>query len=306
MTYEEFIGSLKEELGKRFGEGCQIRRETLQKNNGIPCDSLISTSPEWKAGPVLYLGELYQGFCAGQSVKELCEEIEKHLRVDLKAAPEEIIQGIPDFSRIKGRIMFRLVHAKKNQERLRSMVHCPFLDLTMEFCIFKEGEEGEMFYVTLSEKLMKKWGVDMEELSNQALKNMKKQFPAEVMSIEEAIMGEDINKGGAEFDSSRTLYILSNKKRMYGAGCILYEGVLKEFSDKFGRDILILPSSVHEMLLIPDEGGLKVAELEEMVESINRTVVSPKEVLSDKVYRYCRASGRIEFADGSYVYEEVV
>lgn len=306
MTYEEFVEGLKEELGKRFGEGCQIRRETLQKNNGVPCDSLILTSPEWKAGPVLYLGELYQGFCAGQSVKELCERIEERLRVDLKAAPEEIIQGISDFTRIKGRIMFRLVHAKKNQERLRVTIHRPFLDLAMEFCIFGEGEEGEAFHAALPEKLMKKWGVDMEELYRQALKNMEKQLPAEIMSIEEAIMGEAINKGEAESDSSGTLYILSNKKRTYGAGCILYEGVLKEFSDKFGRDILILPSSVHEMLLIPDEGILKAAELEEMVESINRTVVSPKEVLSDKVYRYCRTSGKIEFADGSYVYGEAV
>ena len=80
---------------------------------------------------------------------------------------------------------------------------------------------------------------------------------------------------------------------MNGAACILYPDVLRECSRKIGGDLLILPSSIHEVILMPDHGNGNRAELREMVEEINQTQLEAEEVLSGQVYRYERNTNKI-------------
>ena len=74
---------------------------------------------------------------------------------------------------------------------------------------------------------------------------------------------------------------------------MLYPGVLKEMADRIGGDFFIIPSSVHEVILLPDtDKGLNEA-LKQLIWEVNRTKVAPEEVLSDALYRYDRANGRV-------------
>ena len=84
------------------------------------------------------------------------------------------------------------------------------------------------------------------------------------------------------------MYVLTNDVKYYGAACILYDGVLKEFAESAGRDLYILPSSVHEVILLPDMGYEDVDMLKKMVCEVNDTQLSPDEVLSDTIYHYDR------------------
>ena len=79
--------------------------------------------------------------------------------------------------------------------------------------------------------------------------------------------------------------------RSYGAAAVLYDGVLKDFSEKLEKDLLLLPSSIHEMLLIPYKNEAELSDLKELVWHINQTEALAKEVLSDHVYRYSRETG---------------
>lgn len=87
--------------------------------------------------------------------------------------------------------------------------------------------------------------------------------------------------------------VLSNTKRLHGAVCMLYPGVLKEMADRMGGDFFILPSSVHETILLPDAGEGLNGALRQMIREVNSTKVAPEEVLSDTLYRYDRAMGRV-------------
>ena len=89
------------------------------------------------------------------------------------------------------------------------------------------------------------------------------------------------------------MYVMSNEYGFYGAGAILYPGVIKAFAASLGNDLIILLSSVHEMLLIPDDHPASYKDLADMVEHINVTDVPAEDRLSNRIYRYDRREDKI-------------
>ncbi len=90
------------------------------------------------------------------------------------------------------------------------------------------------------------------------------------------------------------MFVATNTRKLNGAGVMFYNGLLRSFAQKIGKSFYILPSSVHELIFVPDNGGLDAGYLGMMVREINGTEVLPNEVLSDHVYRYDIDTGRME------------
>ena len=101
-----------------------------------------------------------------------------------------------------------------------------------------------------------------------------------------------INNDGKDIDLRdyvpSDMYILTNETKLNGAACILYENVLYDFAQKLGEDLYILPSSVHEVILLPKLSVFEKDELVNMVREVNTEGVAAEEVLSDHVYEYNR------------------
>ena len=91
------------------------------------------------------------------------------------------------------------------------------------------------------------------------------------------------------------MFVLSNKRKMNGASIILYNEQLEQLSDKLNDDLLIMPSSIHEVLAVP-ASSMDAADLKQMVREVNNTEVSEQEILGYSVYRYNRETGTIEVA----------
>lgn len=91
------------------------------------------------------------------------------------------------------------------------------------------------------------------------------------------------------------MFVLSNKRKINGASIILYNEPLDELSDKLSDDLLIMPSSIHEVLAIP-ASSMDAIDLKQMVREVNDTEVSEQEILGYSVYRYNRETGTIEVA----------
>ncbi len=111
----------------------------------------------------------------------------------------------------------------------------------------------------------------------------------------------DIVMGGASIENPKELidelfsvvdsipmYVLTNSTGINGAACMMYENVLKEFAEMMQSDLIILPSSLHEVLLMLDDGVSEYENLTEMVSHINTTEVPGEDVLSNSIYRYSR------------------
>ena len=111
---------------------------------------------------------------------------------------------------------------------------------------------------------------------------------AEMMHIDEKTV-EEMYEGGPG------MFILSNKRKINGASIILYNEYLAELSDKLGDDLLIMPSSIHEVLAVP-ASSMDATDLKQMVREVNDTETSEQEILGYSVYRYNRETGTIEVA----------
>ena len=89
------------------------------------------------------------------------------------------------------------------------------------------------------------------------------------------------------------MYVLSNKSKLNGSGCILYQNLLRSLGKKLESDFYILPSSVHEVLLIPADDQDSYEELTAMVQEVNATQLANEEILSDHVYYYSREAEKL-------------
>lgn len=101
---------------------------------------------------------------------------------------------------------------------------------------------------------------------------------------------EQINKTSNKME----MYVLTNAQNIYGATTVIYKDAIRDFSQKLQCDLYLLPSSVHEFILIPAKHSFEKGELEDMVQIVNRTQLPKEEFLSDFVYYYCREEGKFK------------
>lgn len=200
---------------------------------------------------------------------------------------------------LKSRVYFALINAENHKELLRHAVRKEYLDLSIILYISMD----ERTKTIVTKEHLEAFGISVDELYNMALRNMPHRFPHEFQSL-----GKKLNEmtGCTVFleDTGSPLYLLSHSTGDYGAAAMLYPGVLKRCAEEIGGDLIVLPSSVHEVLLYPvqsfeedlatEEGAWKVAEnMRTMVQSINVMEVAPEERLSNNAYYYSLLADRL-------------
>ena len=139
---------------------------------------------------------------------------------------------------------------------------------------------------------MEKWKVSEEELWTISEKNTERIFPAEFYTMTSALT--ELTKGATSVNlfsrnaSSQydRMYVLSNQMRSDGASCLMYKGVLERIAIIIHRNYYILPSSVHELIILPDWAIWEIEEINEMIKDINKQELDPEDVLSDHCYKY--------------------
>ncbi len=219
------------------------------------------------------------------------------------------VEELADFNNLRDKVAYRLIHRESNQKLLKEIPYVEFLDLAIVFyLILEESKHGQMTALIYNSH-MASWRTTIEELYQLAKKNTPELLPAQIKTMKEVLTGilsenmkESLCNIGGDDDEiidellgedQVPLYILSNKRQMNGACCILYESCLERFAAEQGADLLILPSSIHETLLMPEQEGTSYQELSAMVNEINQSEVLEEDRLSNQIYRYSRSSGTI-------------
>lgn len=159
--------------------------------------------------------------------------------------------------------------------------------------------------VTINNNLMETWEKSVEELYEQTKKNTPILFEKSFKSINEVLLGlvkERLGDNQNELDKMEkllaeqeiiSLYVLTNKIGINGAAVILYDNVLKMIAEELESDLIILPSSIHEVLVLAFREDSSMSELKDMVCSINKDEVPTVDILSDNVYRYSREDDKV-------------
>lgn len=302
MTYEEFKIAMTAEVTNLAGEEVNVLLHRIPKNNGIILDAITVMGNGQNAAPSIYLKDFYLRYRQGSSVRELAEEILEFSRLNhiRGRIPEKFFL---DFSLVRKRICFKLIHYKKNAGLLRSVPHRRVLDLAMVFYYSMEPNVLEHASVLIRNTDVERWHTTGKEIEDLAMENTPRLMEWRFSTLSELLQEfMDGDKREDEIDpfridpdevQSAPMYVLTNREKYFGAACMLYPDLLKQISDKLNDNLYILPSSIHECIIMPASGEYSQKSLSEMVTEINEVQVDETEVLSDNVYYFDRMTGTI-------------
>ena len=289
-NFEEFKAWVKENItSKDWKETSQVEISVVKKNNGVSKAGLSIREDEHDVSPLLYLDDYYIHYQNG----ELLENIIRNIRADYDKKVQMAAVKIPnlqEFENIRGRVIYRLVNYEKNKEILEDCPHIRLYDLAVTFRWVARIDDVGVSTSLITNKQVKEWGVSVNDLVLAARQNTPRLFPAQIIDMEEMLAGM---VSFILYPSTIPMYILTNKQELNGASALLYGDILKDFANKKGADMYILPSSIHEVIMVPADRINDPTKLLSIVHDANTTVVSIGDVLSDSVYYYDRKKDQI-------------
>lgn len=295
MEYQNFLTVVKEEVAKRAGAEYKVRINDVMKNNGVILNGLTVMGEQCNISPTIYLNTFYEAYESGSmTIGNVVDEVmDTYERNKLKQSVD--MEYFMKYENIKDKLIYKLVHREKNQELLEDVPHVKVHDLAVVFqCLVAEEAMGNAT-ILIHNAHLKLWGVRKERLYQDAIANAPSLQPYEITPMSEIIRQLlEVEEELPIEEGSIPMYVLSNKARLFGASCILYPDVLKDFADELESDLYILPSSVHEVILLPADGTEDVENLRRMVCDINETQLRVEEVLSDNVYFYNRRDNKFK------------
>jgi len=285
MTYYQFVQAIEKKVKKEIKECARISVYTTQKYNGTMRQGLLFSEQGSNVSPTIYLEEYYRRFEQGGSIDQIVKEIlSLYAQLRFKEPWEESL--IRDYTNIKEKMVYRLIHREKNLEILENMPYISYLDLAIVFYILFEAGIYGMAAMPVKTEHLRQWGITTGQAYQCAKDNTCRLLPCEFKTMR-AVMAE--LTGMPETEEEDVLFVLSNEYRSFGAAAVLYPGELERIGECLGEDFFVLPSSVHEMLIVRKSVVLGKEALSRMVAEINATQVAKEEVLSDRAYYYSRA-----------------
>ena len=288
MTFENFKKKLVNEVQEELGDERKVCATVICKNNQTEKEVLTFEGNPSGCTLAIHLSDLYKQLQAGITV-EMCRD---EVLAIVNRSPIVNVSKITDnWDEIKERIFPVLVNKQWNEQRLEKLVHMDFLNFAVMLKYYVDDIPAGKGSINVSHELMETWGIDEHVLWKTAAEKLENE-EFTIMDLEDIVMREF----GTEFQSDRSgaLYILTNKGALNGAAAMLRTDILTSFAESIGRNFYILPSSIHELILLPDHGNYQVEELQEMVRTVNLTTVAEEERLSDDIYYFNRKYGKVE------------
>ena len=282
LNYNEFITQLKEKLQEylreNMGEEVKVTYYQIMRNNNVLKDSFLLSGKSKRISPAIYLEACYTAYQNGRTVSKIAEDMGRLYQKCCSNAPVDIAK-FTDFEYMKDKIFCSLINQSGNKALLKDIPHEQYLDLALAFYYFMQDDDLGNGMIQIRYDHLKLWHAKEEEICLLARENTRTRFPCHLFE-----MGEILRKP-SETDQF-PMYVLTNERRYYGACGILFDSVLTEAAQKLGGNFYVLPSSVHECILVPETDRADPEELSSMVREINQSHVLPEEVLSDGIYHY--------------------
>lgn len=312
MTYQKFEEEIINSIGDRLPEGHSLTLKPVNKNNGIVLHGLVINNGHCNISPTIYLDYYYDEYKKGNSVDFLASQvISQYQRFALE--DDFDISFFTDYEKCKKNISYKLINYEKNKELLQDVPHIVYLDLAIVFYCLISNIEGRLkalsgsdtSSILIRKSHMEHWGVTVNDLFDVASVNTPKLLESEIRNLTDIVkelMEDSEHKSCFEDDEefledSRRypMYVLTNKIKLFGACCILYKNLLGEFASKLQSDLYIIPSSVHEVLLVPKTIECDSEYLTDLVKQVNSSELDTEEILSDHVYYYSRTEDAISY-----------
>lgn len=300
MTYEKFKEEILNALRNKLNDSITVNLVQRNKMNDQQKTGVEFEIPDSNTTPIIYLEEYYQMYeCDITTLDNIVADILDvfHQLPDLNIdAP---ILG--SFDDIKDGITMKLINTAQNSSLLEKIPHIPFADLSIIYLYILKQDEYGTYSTLIDNKAFKAWGIDTMTLHQYALANYNRLLPIEFINLKDyirekimsgAITGPDSKKILLSLSvpqSNNYLYLLSNKWAFAGAALISCKNVMDAIADFLGEDYYIIPSSVSEVLIIPESKTPSQEIWNLAIQEINESTLNPEEYLSDHTYFYSKS-----------------
>lgn len=296
MERKVFDDEILQRLSETAEPGCSVSILQMDKNNGQKRAGIVIRAEGSRLSPVFYLDVMYDQYLRGASSDELVKGVWQFWQEEAGNRQFDVDDFL-DWTRVKSRLFLRVVSTDMNRETLETAVHKEILDLSvMVYARLDHPSDDGVASVVVRKEHLAIWNQQEEDVYATALRNTRQEDIsfASITNVISGMLSEEerellLDDGLLEMESP--LAVLTNKAMMFGAVCMVLPEVMEKIADEKEGDIYILPSSIHEILILkacePDD----LPQLQHMVQEINEMQVPVEQRLSNHVYRYSREDG---------------
>lgn len=292
-------------------ENWTVITQSVMKNNDTRLEGIVIMQPDKRVSPTFYVNGYYDdGFMPEATAQAICKEYMKQQNANIDVM-EELVRNIKCYDKMKDKICFKLINTEMNKEFLKDVPHVQFNDeLSLCFYIQLDPEAT----VIIHNQFIEMWNLEesdvVEQLYTVANRNMMRIHPpvldnmAHVLGhIPEADEIEELEVFKEMAESLFPMYVLTNNTKILGASVLAYsngqilEDCRQAIERRTGREVsslVVIPSSIHEVIIMPADDVEDVLGLKEMILDVNRTQVQPHEILSNNVFGYSKKDGFIQ------------
>ncbi len=292
MTKNNFMEQLTCELTRFFPkEKYNLTSKVHVKNNDTRLFGISICDIKLKAGPTVYIDGFYDEYCRdGTSIYDFAKRIYDMIKGrDWDKYGAAAMESM-DLDHCRDKIIYRLVSKRENSMYLMDTPYIPFLDLAIVFFVVHRLSDTGMESIRITYPLFESWNISKKELYEIAMVNTRRILPPRLYSMLDMMR---YLCGDIPTDLEDTLdivecYVATNKYKIDGATTLLYEGWLQARAEEHQCNFFILPSSIHEVLLVPDNCHQDLSDFNKMVKEVNSVILGKEEYLSDHAYYYDR------------------
>lgn len=287
---EQFVADVKDRLAE---QGADVKVGVNEINKLNESYEALTVTPEGSnIGVNVSIDKFYDATQNGVSYEDVVDKAVDVIHKGIEQQPEIDVAAITDYEQMKGKLVMEVVSAEANKDMLENIPHQDMEDMAVVYrFVLDSGDDGRAS-ILVTNNILEHMGVTPEQLHADALENSPQLKPAEIKGMSE-MMVEMIGSDKAEMmgiipvpPEEEQMFVASVPDRINGAGVLAYRDFMDQAAERVGGDFFILPSSRHEILLVPDNGQMDLKALEAMVKEVNANEVAPEDKLTDSVYHY--------------------
>lgn len=293
MEYNEFLEEIVRLVRQRVDADTSVSVNRVLKNNQDRTYSMSILRKGENMSPAICMNAYYGQYRRGVRLEAIADQIMNCYYWSRRGGNFDF-SYYTDFEKVKGKILCKLVSYEKNQYILNMVPHRRFLDLAVVYYYKLEDPVIGKASILIQNAHLELWDVDADTLQHLADVNTLHLLPYEFLGIDELmtrITGQEMIH---EYPEVVKLYVLTNTEQYYGAVNMIFGSVLEEIYQKLGSNFYILPSSIHECMVLRAESSWTPSELRVMVREINKECVDESEILGESVYLYDGEKKKVE------------
>lgn len=292
--FEMTIELVNEKTQEIFGEGIEVNIREVIKNNDEKFHGVTLMFSESGCMPTIYLEDCYELHMEGCSVEEIAEIIVFE-SMNAYYQAEELGKFSFEYRDIQDKLVMQVIDGEKNEKRLNNLVFRRIGNgfVMIPYIVMHSNDEGS-FRTAVTKEMAEDFGYNEDELMARAYMNTVEKCEPIFIGIDDVIALKDISRADnpmcedIRINPNSKMYILSNTYQQDGAVVLFYPDMMRRIGELLGKNYYVLPSSVHEVLIVPEGNGFTLEMMRDVVKEVNTTTIDPKDLLSDKVMFYDR------------------